>query len=95
MGPLYVPMQPDQYGGYGAGAVAAAQAAAQGGAARGVAQPAQAVPPSFYGAGVVPAGPTTSGHGQQRNPFGADGTGQGSMSTKESRRKSGMDMWPQ
>lgn len=91
IGTLYVPMQPDQYGSYSSTAQASQNAAA-----RQVAPPAQAVPPSFYGAGVVPAGPSTSN--QQRNPFsGADGSvaSQGSMSTKESRRKSGMDMWTQ
>lgn len=83
MGQLYVPMQPDQYGPYNP---ANSQSGSQPGPARQVAAPAQVVPPSFYGAGVVPAGQ------QQRNPFSQpDGLPQ--MSTKESRRKSGMDLW--
>ncbi|KAI0789116.1 kinase-like protein [Abortiporus biennis] len=48
---------------------------------RQVAPPAQVVPPSFYGAGVVPSGPPP--------------TSQVPISTKDSRRKSGMDLWAQ
>lgn len=85
MGALYVPMQPDQYGPYNP---ANSQAGGQSGS-RQVAPPAQAVPPSFYGASVVPAGQQ---QGAQRNPFNpADGLP--AMSTKEGRRKSGMDLW--
>ncbi|KAL6300442.1 kinase-like domain-containing protein [Sparassis latifolia] len=88
IGTLYVPMQPDQYGSYSNQAAASA-------VARQVAPPAQAVPPSFYGAGVVPAGMATN---QQRNPFSTADTlptSQGQVSSKESRRKSGMDLWTQ
>ncbi len=87
MSGMYVPMQPDQYGPYNP---ATAQSGNQSGSSRQVAPPAQAVPPSFYGASVVPAGQQQPG---QRNPFNtAEGLPQ-SMSTKESRRKSGMDLW--
>ncbi|CCM01143.1 uncharacterized protein FIBRA_03191 [Fibroporia radiculosa] len=82
IGTLYVPMQPDQYGPYNN---QAATSQPHGASSRQVAPPAQAVPPSFYGA--VP--PTNN---QQRNPFTAD---QGQTSAKENRRKSGMDVWPQ
>ncbi|THG98396.1 hypothetical protein EW026_g3774 [Hermanssonia centrifuga] len=52
-----------------------------------------AVPPSFYGAGAVPAGQPAGV--QQRNLFSqADGLPP-AMGTKENRRKSGMDMWSQ
>lgn len=86
---MYVPMQPDQYGPYSNNAASSQQHAS-----RQVAPPAQAVPPSFYGAGTVQAGLNT-----QRNPFtGNDAIpaqGQGHANTKESRRKSGMDLWTQ
>ncbi|OBZ67161.1 Dual specificity protein kinase YAK1 [Grifola frondosa] len=71
-------------------------AAQHGAASRQVAPPAQAVPPSFYGAGVVPAGHVLPVN--QRNPFSAADalpTPQGQASTKESRRKSGIDLWTQ
>ena len=84
MGQLYVPMQPDQYGPYNSSGSSSS---------RQVTQPAQVVPPSFYGASVVPAGHQASG--VQRNPFGqADGM-QNTLSSKEARRKSGMDLWSQ
>ncbi|KAI0082061.1 kinase-like protein [Panus rudis PR-1116 ss-1] len=87
IGTLYVPMQPDQY--------AYPSASSQPNAStRSVAPPANQVPTSFYGGGVVPAGNSQ----QQRNPFTtADGlpTTQGQLSTKDSRRKSGMDLWSQ
>ncbi|KAI0093029.1 kinase-like domain-containing protein [Irpex rosettiformis] len=86
MSGLYVPMQPDQYGPYNP---ANAQSSSQSGSSRQVAPPAQAVPPSFYGANVVPAGQQQPG---QRNPF-SQADGLPAMSTKESRRKSGMDLW--
>ena len=87
MSGLYVPMQPDQYGPYNP---ANAQSSNQSGSSRQVVPPAQAVPQSFYGANVVPAGQQQPG---QRNPFNqADGL-PSAMSTKESRRKSGMDLW--
>lgn len=88
LGAMYVPMQPDQYGPYNPGS-----SSSSGNAPRQVAPPQQAVPPSFYGAGVVPAGAGHAmGNNQQRNPFaGADGQ----PSTKEQRRKSGMELWSQ
>lgn len=87
LGAMYVPMQPDQYGGYNTSSGTSSAAPRQ------VAPPQQAVPTSFYGAGVVPAGhPMTNN--QQRNPFGpTDAQAQGS--TKEARRKSGMELWTQ
>ncbi|KAF8894025.1 kinase-like domain-containing protein [Infundibulicybe gibba] len=85
IGPMYVPMQPDQYQSY---------ANAPASAARHVAPPTQAVPPSFYGAGVVATGQT--GATQQRNLFtGTDGSHPPPMAaTKDGRRGSGMDAWP-
>lgn len=83
IGTLYVPMQPDQYGSYNGQASGSHQPGASG---RHVAQPPQAVPPAFYGTGAVPS------NGQQRNPFApADAQ----ASTKDARRKSGMDLWTQ
>ncbi|KAH9949599.1 kinase-like protein [Amylocystis lapponica] len=79
IGTMYVPMQPDQYGPYNN------QASSQHGtAARQVAAPTQAVPPSFYGA-------------SQRNPFSSTDPASAATQagTKESRRKSGMDLWTQ
>lgn len=91
LGNMFVPLQPDQYGPYNP----ASSAAAGGAAPRQVAPPQQAVPPSFYGAGVVPAG-HAMGSGQQRNPFsGTDGQSPAGGSTKEQRRKSGMELWSQ
>ncbi|KAI0775661.1 kinase-like protein [Trametes elegans] len=92
---MYVPMQPDQYGPFNS-AAAGAQGQGQqgqGGAPRQVAPPQQSVPPSFYGAGVVPAGHA----GQpQRNPFaGPEGQAQAQAGAKEARRKSGMELWSQ
>lgn len=81
---LYVPMQPDQYGPYNS---------TSGSSSRQPAPPAQPVLPSFYGANAVPSGHQASG--VQRNPFGqADGM-QNTLSSKEARRKSGMDLWSQ
>lgn len=85
IGALYVPMQPDQYGSYNGQASGSQQ---HGAAGRHVAQPPQAVPPSFYGTGAVPP------NGQQRNPF-APADAQAQASTKDARRKSGMDLWTQ
>ncbi|TFY67912.1 hypothetical protein EVJ58_g1337 [Rhodofomes roseus] len=90
IGSMYVPMQPDQYGSYNNQAAGSQQ---HGASARHVAPPAQTVPPSFYGAGAMPPP-----NGQQRNPFApADTlpTAQGQASTKDARRKSGMDLWTQ
>lgn len=84
MGALYAPMQPDQYGPYNP---ASSQPGSQAGASRQVAAPAQSVPPSFYGASVVPAGQ------QQPGQRGFNPTDVPPMSTKDSRRKSGMDLW--
>ncbi|KAI0744060.1 kinase-like protein [Daedaleopsis nitida] len=83
IGAMYVPIQPDQYNSYNAGS-----SSSSGNAPRQVAPPQQAVPPSFYGAGVVP-----TGH-PQRNPFGGADS-QSPASTKEQRRKSGMELWTQ
>ena len=92
MGSLYQPMQPDQFGPYNG------NASQQNVATRAqVAPPAQAVPPSFYGAGVVPTGPPAAAQ-PQRNPFtAADGlpTQMPPLTTKDNRRKSGMDLWTQ
>lgn len=85
MAQLYVPMQPDQYGSY------SGPSGSQAGSSRQVTQPAQAVPPSFYGASVVPAGHQATG--VQRNPFSQGEGLPPTLSSKESRRKSGMDMW--
>ncbi|RPD59909.1 kinase-like protein [Lentinus tigrinus ALCF2SS1-6] len=85
LGAMYVPLQPDQYGPYNA-------ATSSGTAPRQVAPPQQAVPPSFYGAGAVPAG-HAMGNNQQRNPF--SGPDPQSQTTKEQRRKSGMELWTQ
>ncbi|KAH9892524.1 kinase-like protein [Cubamyces lactineus] len=93
---MYVPLQPDQYGPYnssGGGSQSQAGGGGGGGAPRQVAPPQQSVQPSFYGAGVVPAGHAL-GNNQQRNPFvGTDAQGQ--ASAKEARRKSGMELWTQ
>lgn len=82
VGSMYAPIQPDQYGGYGPGTRHA--------------QPAQPMPPSFYGTGVIPTqgaqgGPITPGvqPGQQMSPPGGQVLG-----GKDSRRSSGMDVWP-
>ena len=88
LGVMYVPLQPDQYGPYNPGSNAGA-----GTAPRQVVPPQQAVPTSFYGAGVVPAGHAL-GNAQQRNPFtGVDGQPQ--PNAKDQRRKSGMELWTQ
>ncbi|KAJ7217860.1 hypothetical protein GGX14DRAFT_561219 [Mycena pura] len=78
--------QPDQYQSY------ANPPPASAGVARHVAPPAQTVPPSFYGPGVVPPAPP-----QGRNPFSAsDPVGQQpSSGPKDTRRgNNGMDAWP-
>ncbi|KAI0630298.1 kinase-like protein [Trametes polyzona] len=98
---MYVPLQPDQFGPYNAGSGSSGAQSQGGGAPRQVAPPQQAVPPSFYGAGVVPAGHAIGNSGgqqgqqqqQQRNPFAGPDPGQ--VSTKEARRKSGMELWSQ
>jgi len=92
MGTLYAPMQPDQYGPYNA----APQQQQHGATARHVTAPAQAVPPSFYGASVVSAGHNAMGT-PQGNIFPANSmpAAQGQASTKDGRRKSGMDLWTQ
>jgi dual specificity protein kinase YAK1 len=77
---MFVQMQPEQYQSYGASNIAS----------RHIAPPAQTVAPSFYGAGVVPTGPT-----QPRNPFSVtEGQQQGLMGSKDGRRGTGMDLWP-
>ncbi|EIW63358.1 kinase-like protein [Trametes versicolor FP-101664 SS1] len=90
LGAMYAPLQPDQFGPYNA---AAGGAQAQGGAPRQVVPPQQAVAPSFYGAGVVPAGHAIGNNNQQRNPFAGPDPSQ--ATTKEARRKSGMELWSQ
>ncbi|KAL0956418.1 hypothetical protein HGRIS_002566 [Hohenbuehelia grisea] len=87
MGNMYVPMQPDQYQNYATPASAGHAAVA----ARHIAPPQQAVPPSFYGAGVVSAGQAAP-VGQQRNPFTGDASQ--TPAAKDNRRGNGMDMWP-
>ncbi|KAI0949590.1 hypothetical protein AcW1_009149 [Taiwanofungus camphoratus] len=59
IGTMYVPMQPDQFGPYNSQATSSQQPGAP---TRQVAPPAQAVPPSFYGAGVVPPSNRPSKH---------------------------------
>ncbi|KAF8904456.1 kinase-like domain-containing protein [Gymnopilus junonius] len=77
IGAMYVPMQPDQYQTYNSG-----QAPAP---ARQIAPPAQAVPPSFYGASVIPSGQMNPSQG--RNPFQlADGSQQTVTGSKDARR---------
>lgn len=85
LGAMYVPLQPDQYGTYNSGSTS-------GTAPRQVAPPQQAVPPSFYGAGAVPAGHALPNN-QQRNPF--SGPDPQAQTTKDQRRKSGMELWTQ
>lgn len=89
MGQMYVPLQPDQYGPYSNSGPPTGPSSA-----RQVAAPAQALPPSFYGASVVPSGQQPAV--QQRNPFSQqDGSMQPIVTTKEQRRKSQMDPWQQ
>ncbi|KAF7428224.1 dual specificity protein kinase yak1 [Pleurotus ostreatus] len=84
IGNIYMPMQPDQYQSYN-------NASTSGVASRHVAPPQQAVPPSFYGAGVVPSGTNQP----QRNPFSVADANQQPMSAgKDNRRSNGMDSWP-
>ncbi|KAJ7079153.1 kinase-like domain-containing protein [Mycena belliarum] len=86
IGGLFVPMQPDQYQSYNS-----ASAGSSAGA-RHVAPPAQTLPPSFYGPGVVPSNPPAG-----RNPFSVPDPASQQMSTgpKDTRRGSnGMDAWP-
>lgn len=84
IGNMYVPMQPDQFQSYSTGPPPTS--------ARHVAPPAQAVPPSFYGASVIPSGQMNSP--QTRNPFQADGTPQVVTSSKDARRgNGGIDTW--
>ena len=89
IGTIFVPMQPDPYQGFSAPANAAPHVLSS----RQVAPPTQAVAPSFYGASVVSTGQSGS---NQRNPFSVpDASQQMPMNAKESRRGSGMDLWPQ
>jgi len=95
---MYVPMQPDQFQSY----------PSQGVSSRHVAVPPQAVPPSFYGAGVVPTGPQQSvqqqqqqqqHQQQQRNPFSVPDGLQPMGAVKHLRGSGGggggsMDPWP-
>ncbi|KAF8973102.1 kinase-like domain-containing protein [Flammula alnicola] len=85
IGNMYVPMQPDQFQSYSSGPPPAS--------ARHVAPPVQTVPPSFYGAAVIPSGQMSSG--QPRNPFQhADGTQPTVTGSKDARRGNGViDSW--
>ncbi|KDR75192.1 hypothetical protein GALMADRAFT_226853 [Galerina marginata CBS 339.88] len=85
IGTMYVPMQPDPYQSYPSGPPSAST--------RHVAPPAQAVPPSFYGASVIPSGQMSAT--QARNPFQlADGTQQPVATSKDARRgNGGIDAW--
>ncbi|KAF5380347.1 hypothetical protein D9615_004562 [Tricholomella constricta] len=87
MSNMYVPMQPDQYQSYSTPSTAT----------RHVAVPPQAVAPSFYGAGVVSAGPPP-GAQQQRNPFSVPEGLQPMGGAKHARTGGGgsgsMDPWP-
>ncbi|KAJ7091196.1 kinase-like domain-containing protein [Mycena epipterygia] len=80
IGGLFVPMQPEQYQSY-------ANPPPSAGGTRHVAPPAQSVPPSFYGPGVVASGPPPG-----RNPFSAPDP---AVAAKDTRRgTNGMDAWP-
>lgn len=84
IGNMYVPMQPDQFQSYSTGPPPPPT--------RHVAPPVQAVPPSFYGASVIPSGQMNSP--QTRNPFQADGTPQVVTGSKDARRGNGsIDTW--
>ena len=87
MGNIYVPMQPDQYQSY-----AAARPPSN---TRHVAPPAQAMAPSFYGAGIVPSGQTNNVQ-QPRPAFTVvDGAQPAApAAAKDTRRASGLDAWP-
>lgn len=79
----YVPMQPDQYQGYPSGS-------------QSVAIPPQTLPPSFYGAGVVPSGQPMAAQGGQRNPFPVQDGLQSLGSAKDNRPRGAggsMDSW--
>ncbi|KAF7361665.1 Serine/threonine-protein kinase ppk15 [Mycena venus] len=79
---LFVPMQPDQYQPYNTNS---------GPPSARVAPPAQTVPPSFYGPGVVSGGPPPG-----RNPFSSQPdptTGAGSKDPVR-RGSNGLDAWP-
>ncbi|KAJ7747296.1 kinase-like domain-containing protein [Mycena metata] len=93
---LFVPMQPEQYQqqqppqlqSYASNPPPTLTA---GGPRAHVAPPAQSVPPSFYGPGVVPSGPPPPG----RNPFsGADSGPPGGKDGVVRRGSNGMDAWP-
>ncbi|PPR05831.1 hypothetical protein CVT26_010111 [Gymnopilus dilepis] len=85
MSNMYVPMQPEQYQSYNSAPPAATS--------RQIAPPAQAVPPSFYGANVIPSGQMNTTQG--RNPFQlADGSQQPATGSKDARRgNGGIDAW--
>lgn len=89
MGTMYAPMQPDQYQSY-TPTVASTTTHPALTARHAVAPPAQAVPPSFYGASVISSGSATATT-QQRNPFT---TQDASQQPKDGRRGNGMDLWP-
>ena len=83
IGNMFVPMQPDQYSSYPTGPASTT---------RHVAVPAQTVAPSFYGAGVVPAGQAPSAQQQRSNPFSVPESLTPMSGGKETRR-GGMDSW--
>jgi dual specificity protein kinase YAK1 len=91
IGNMYVPMQPNQFQRYNNRDGAAPPAAPLGGpSSRHIAPPTQAVPPSFYGAGVVSPSQSSSGSQQQRNPFAGNEQNQLPNETK----RNSMDVWP-
>jgi len=82
---VYAPMQTDPYQGYNVGPPPPS--------ARHVTAPAQAVPPSFYGASVIPSGQINTTQG--RNPFHPDNAPPLSAGPRDSRKgTSGVDSWP-
>lgn len=83
MGNMYVPMQPEQY----------QYPSAPASAARHVTVPPQTVPPSFYGAGVVPSGQAPINQ-QQRNPFSVPDGLQPMGGAKSTRGGGSMYSWP-
>jgi dual specificity protein kinase YAK1 len=91
IGNMYVPMQPNQYQRYNNREAAAPPAAPLGGpSSRHIAPPSQAVPPSFYGAGVVSPSQSSSGSQQQRNPF----TGNEQNQLPSETKRNSLDVWP-
>ncbi|KAG7098744.1 hypothetical protein E1B28_000654 [Marasmius oreades] len=89
-GNMYVPMQPDSYQSYSNVTPSSAAAVA----ARHIAPATQAIPPSFYGAGVVSPGQALP-QSQHRNPFSLNESSPQMSNAKDGRRDSnGMENWP-